>query len=300
MELYYVIAITDRDDAETLNGIYQQTGIPLVLTMLGKGTAKSEHLSIYGLDATEKAVVSAVATGEQARQAFKLAKRKLMIDIPGNGVMMSVPLKSVAGSKTLTYLTENAEIGGKPSMEFAHELIVVILNEGYSDYVMEAARSAGAGGGTVLHAKGTGRAKSETFFGVSLAQEKDVVYIVAHADEKAAIMRAINEQTGPGTKPGAICFSLPISAVAGLREREREDDRRGNGVRPWEEMGRFAVPGCERIGERLSAAGDEPPGEGGASFGNAGAISASSIVPLSDSRSMRWAHNSAFSFPKVR
>ena len=222
MELYYVIAITDRDDAETLTGIYKQTGIPLVLTKLGMGTAKSEHLSIYGLDATQKAVVSAIATGEQARQAFKLAKRKLMIDIPGNGVMMSVPLKSVAGSKTLTYLTENAEIGGKPSMEFAHELIVVILNEGYSDYVMEAARSAGAGGGTVLHAKGTGRAKSETFFGVSLAQEKDVVYIVAHADEKAAIMRAINEQTGPGTKPGAICFSLPISAVAGLREREEQ------------------------------------------------------------------------------
>ena len=133
MELYYVIAITDRDDAETLNGIYKQTGIPLVLTKLGMGTAKSEHLSIYGLDATQKAVVSAIATADQARQAFKLAKRKLMIDIPGNGVMLSVPLKSVAGSKTLTYLTENAEIGGKPSMEFAHELIGVILNEGYSD-----------------------------------------------------------------------------------------------------------------------------------------------------------------------
>ena len=58
MELYYVIAITDRDDAETLNGIYKQTGIPLVLTKLGMGTAKSEHLSIYGLDATQKAVVS--------------------------------------------------------------------------------------------------------------------------------------------------------------------------------------------------------------------------------------------------
>ena len=62
MELYYVIAITDRDDAETLNGIYKQTGIPLVLTKLGMGTAQSEHLSIYGLDATQKAVVSAIAT----------------------------------------------------------------------------------------------------------------------------------------------------------------------------------------------------------------------------------------------
>lgn len=69
--------------------------------------------------------------------------------------MLAVPLKSVAGARTLAYLTDNREMGGKPSMEFAHELIVVILNEGYSDFVMDAARSAGAGGGTVLHAKGT-------------------------------------------------------------------------------------------------------------------------------------------------
>ena len=76
--------------------------------------------------------------------------------------------------------------------------------------------------GTVLHAKGTGSRRGEKFFGVSLADEKDMVYIIAHADEKAAIMRAINENAGPGTKAGAICFSLPVSSVAGLRERDEE------------------------------------------------------------------------------
>ena len=78
MELYYVIAITDRDDAETLNGIYKQTGIPLVLTKLGMGTAKSEHLSIYGLDATQKAVVSAIATADprQRRDDVRAAQER--------------------------------------------------------------------------------------------------------------------------------------------------------------------------------------------------------------------------------
>ena len=61
-------------------------------------------------------------------------------------------------------------------MDFSHELIMAIMNEGYSDTVMDAARSAGAGGGTVLHAKGTGRARAEKFFGVSLADEKDRTY----------------------------------------------------------------------------------------------------------------------------
>ena len=134
--------------------------------------------------------------------------------------MLTVPLKSVAGGKTLAYLTDSQKTGGKPSMEFKHELIVVILNEGYSDFVMDAARAAGAGGGTVLHAKGTGSRRAEKFFGVSLAEEKDLIYIVAHSDEKAAIMSAISEKAGPGTKAGAICFSLPISSVAGLRARD--------------------------------------------------------------------------------
>ncbi len=223
MELYYLITIAERERAEQLSGIYQAAGAGLVLTKLGQGTATSEQLERFGLDATAKAIVSAVADAEQTRQIFKAAKRKLFIDIPGNGVMMAVPLKSVAGGRTLGYLTDSTQTGGKPAMDFSHELIMVIMNEGYSDTVMDAARGAGAGGGTVLHAKGTGRARSERFFGVSLADEKDVVYIVAHADEKKAIMQAIAEQAGPGTRAGAICFSLPISSVAGLRERESAD-----------------------------------------------------------------------------
>lgn len=220
MELYYVIAITDRDRSESMSALYRSAGLHMILTMLGRGTATSEHLSVYGLDATDKAIISAVASAEEAAQLLKAAKRKLFIDIPGNGLMLTVPLKSVAGGKTLAYLTDRLKTGGKPSMEFGHELIIVVLNEGYSDFVMDAARSAGAGGGTVLHAKGTGSNRAEKFFGVSLADEKDVVYIVAYSDEKAAIMRSINEKAGPGSKAGAICFSLPISSVAGLRARD--------------------------------------------------------------------------------
>ncbi len=220
MELYYIIAITDHDRGEAMHSLYSAAGLHMVLSMPARGTAKSEHLAVYGLDATEKYVVSAVASAQEAEALIKSAKRKLFIDIPGNGVMLTVPLKSVAGGKTLAYLTDNQKTGGAPSMEFEHELIIVILNEGYSDFVMDAARGAGAGGGTVLHAKGTGGTRGEKFFSVSLADEKDMIYIIAHRDEKAAIMRSINEQAGPGTKAGAICFSLPISSVAGLRARE--------------------------------------------------------------------------------
>lgn len=218
MELYYVIAITDRDKGEIMSSLYRSAGLHMILTKLGQGTATDEHLAVYGLDATDKAVISAVANAEETAQILRAAKRKLFIDIPGNGVMLTVPLKSVAGGRTLAFLNDTKKVGGKPSMEFDHELIIAILNEGYSDFVMDAARAAGAGGGTVLHAKGSGSSRGEKFFGVNLADEKDVIYIVARSSEKAAIMRSINENAGPGTKAGTVCFSLPVSSVEGLRK----------------------------------------------------------------------------------
>lgn len=221
MELNFVVAITDREKRNDMTKLCEACELPVALTWLGKGTATNEHLSLYGLSPTEKAIIGTVAGAEATKKLFKLAKQKMYFDIPGNGLMISIPIKSVGGGKTLALLTDNKNVGGSiPDMKFNHELIIVILNEGYSDDVMDAARSVGAAGGTVLHAKGTGAQRAEKFFGVSLAAEKDIIYIVSRSEQKAEIMRAINSQCGPGTNPGAICFSLPISAVVGLRVLE--------------------------------------------------------------------------------
>ncbi|MBE5794667.1 MAG: P-II family nitrogen regulator [Clostridiales bacterium] len=225
MELNFVLTIVDRERAQTMETICQNLKLPLALTMLCQGTATSEHLSLYGLAQKEKALISTVADRDQTRKLMRAAKLRLFIDIPGNGIMMSVPIKSVGGGRTMAYLTDNkTPTGEKPSMVFSHELIYVILNEGASDQVMHAARSAGATGGTVLLGKGTGSRETGKFLGISLASEKDVVLIVAEAGKKAAIMKAIVEQAGPGTDAGAICFSLPVSQVAGLRQVEANDE----------------------------------------------------------------------------
>ena len=113
--------------------------------------------------------------------------------------------------------------GAVPELKFEHELVLAVINEGHTDPVMDAARSAGAAGGTVLHAKGTGGKLSEKFLGVSLADEKELIMIVARSSEKAGIMRAIAAQCGPDTPAGAVAFSLPISAVAGLRAFDEEE-----------------------------------------------------------------------------
>lgn len=87
---------------------------------------------------------------------------------------------------------------------------------------MDAARSAKAPGGTVIHAKGTGAEHAKKFLGISLAEEKELIFTMVRSGQKNEIMRAIMEQSGPGTPAGGITFSLPVTATAGLRVPEPE------------------------------------------------------------------------------
>lgn len=223
MILDMVMAIVDRDKAKLMAELFENHKLPMVLAVLGRGTATSEVLDLYGLEAKEKALLITVAGADMTKQLIRAAKHKLFIDVPGNGIMMAIPLKSVGGGKTLAFLSGGAAPDkAVPEMKFDHELIMAVINEGHTDPVMDAARSAGAAGGTVLHAKGTGGKLSEKFLGVSLADEKEVVLIVSKAGEKTAIMRAISNQCGVDTPSGAITFSLPISSVAGLRVLDDE------------------------------------------------------------------------------
>jgi nitrogen regulatory protein PII len=219
MELYQLLAVVDRETEPRLEGVFTSAGTVVGLSQPASGTAGSEILKRFGLASTEKRIVMTVATGAQQRMIFQMARKLLYLDIPGNGILAAIPIKAVAGRQTLSYLTDSEITGGTPSMDFEYELIVVVINAGYADTVMDAAREAGAGGGTVLHAKGTGSMRGEKFYNMRFADEKDMVYIVAYKSEKAAVMKAVNQKAGPDTEARGICFSLPISSVMGLRSR---------------------------------------------------------------------------------
>ena len=221
MDISLVITIHDRIELYDLMMFYERKNVAPVITMLGRGTATQNQLSILGLEPVQKALIAGVISGKEMPEFFKEAKKEFMIDVPGNGIMMTVPLKSVSGGRTLAYMTNQREMNKEvPSMEFNYELIVIIANSGHIDDVMDVARTAGADGGTVIHAKGTGAKYSDRFFGVSLADEKEVIFIAETKAKKAAIMKAVAEKMGPATPAGAICFSLPVSEIAGLRMLE--------------------------------------------------------------------------------
>ena len=95
-------------------------------------------------------------------------------------------------------------------------LIVAVANEGRTDTVMNAARAAGAAGGTVIHGKGTASEEAAHFFNISIASEKEMIFIVSKKEQKIQIMRSVLEKAGPGTEAGAVLFSLPVTSVEGF------------------------------------------------------------------------------------
>ena len=105
-----------------------------------------------------------------------------------------------------------------------HELIVAVCSQGCTDMVMNAARAAGARGGTVLHGKGTGAKGAPKFYNITIAQEKEMILIVAATSQKAAIMQSILKKAGPDSKAGTILFSLPTTQVAGFALLDNQDE----------------------------------------------------------------------------
>ena len=223
--MFFIIAIVSIGDMETLSGIAEHLKIPLVVSMPGRGTATKSMLEFLGIGgAREWRVVLMVATYDKCNRLVAAMRRIMYIDIPNNGVVMTVPVKSVGGGKFVSYLSgEQQSPKYTPSQNYEYELVIVIANEGYTDMVMDAARKGGATGGTVLHGKGTGYETAQRFYQMSIAQEKEMVLIVAPAEKKASIMREILHNAGPETEAGSLVFSLPVDTAAGFGRRDEEE-----------------------------------------------------------------------------
>ena len=102
-------------------------------------------------------------------------------------------------------------------MEKEFLLIVTIVDQGFTDLVMNAAREKGARGGTVLNARGTSNKEIEEKFKIVISSEKEVVLILAEKNQADEILKSINEAAGLHTKGRGIAFALPVEDVAGLK-----------------------------------------------------------------------------------
>ena len=216
--LYWLVTITDRRSTDAFLALYESYGVRVSLRTVGAGTAVQEMLATLGLEKSEKAVLFAIITADTWPKIQKALRRQMRIDVPGTGIAFIIPVSSMGGKRALQFLTEHqtfTRMEESTLKDTHYELLLVIANQGYTGSIMDAARAEGAGGGTVLHAKGTGMEGAARFLGVDLVNEKEMVFIVARSSEKNKIMKAI--MAGADPKAGAIVFSLPVTDTAGRR-----------------------------------------------------------------------------------
>ena len=97
-----------------------------------------------------------------------------------------------------------------------YEVVLCIVNAGYSDVVMDAAREVGARGGTVIHARGTANKEAEQYFQITIQPDKEIVMILVPADIKDKVLHALYNSVGLKTAGQGIAFSMAVSNVVGI------------------------------------------------------------------------------------
>ena len=106
------------------------------------------------------------------------------------------------------------------------KLIIAAVKPNITDHIVDAAKTAGATGATIIPGRGTGVHEAKTFFGLSLEAQTDLVLFLIGAQRVDAVLRKIVEE-GEFHKPGAgIAFVLPVDGVAGLESQIQEQRKK--------------------------------------------------------------------------
>ena len=229
--IQWIAAIVDRKKGEAAAEIFREMGAEVLTVIRGHGTASSRIMDCLGLDEPEKEIVTGIAGPGAAPGLFNALKSRLNFSRPGKGIAFAVPLSGVSaaisGRLDLQAPAPKSNIAPNhpkedPAMSnpTAYELIAAVIDDGLSNTVMDAARLAGCRGGTLVKARETGGAASRTLFGLTMAEEREILFILVPSADKKTVMNAISQTILRETGEHGTVFSMPVDAVAGLVPEE--------------------------------------------------------------------------------
>ena len=217
--IYLFLTIIKKSDEKEFVEFFLRKNVCPVYSSLCRGSTTSETLDLLGLEHSEKVLMQALVSTSKMYELKNALTYEMKIDLPDRGIALAIPLTSIASKRVLDHIlaeqstAEENHITTERKIEM--ELIVTICIKGNSNAIMQLAKEAGAAGGTIMKAKGTA-SESDKFFGVTLSDEKEIIYIVAKKETKPDIMKAIASYTNDfGTHP--LVFSLPVTETAGFR-----------------------------------------------------------------------------------
>ncbi|MBQ2726633.1 MAG: hypothetical protein IJF78_13085 [Clostridia bacterium] len=207
-------AITERGYGRELVTWMSQRGLGYQLRFVGQGTASSEMMDILGLGSSDKDIV--ISMGKQsAVEAVASAYMDNMNSLRrGRGIMMLLSPNAISNVAAAILAMQNIQVTEEDNEpmknEHKYSLILIAVNQGYTDAVMQSARQAGATGGTIIRARLASDETAEQFHGFNLQSEKEIVMILAADTIKDSIMNAVNAEFGLKSEAQGMVLSLPV------------------------------------------------------------------------------------------
>lgn len=212
-----MMTIVNRGDGIALSRLYEQNGVPLHLQIAAEGTATSEILSMLGLTHKEKDLLLSFAPEKSIENLLALLSDDYRGILSVRGLAFSMRLQALSAAVDAALRGENTIKGGTTMVsDKSFSLILVAVNQGCTDLVMQTACKAGATGGTVVRGRWVGADHLEQFHGITIQDEKEVLAIVSSQEKRDAIMNAINESHGFRTEQQAVLCSVPLDHLVRL------------------------------------------------------------------------------------
>jgi nitrogen regulatory protein PII len=227
-----IIFIIDWTKTNMISSVFVEEKVRFHFITRGRGTASSEVLDLLGIGVSEKAVVLCLEQEVMVPVLLKEVRKKIGLHSPGAGIAFTVPLSGINNPILKVFkesIHKNEKLAAEKAnphperrrgeimdTEIKNDLIISIINQGYSDEFMATAKEAGATGGTVLNARALAHEGAIKFFGVSVQDEKEIIIILTNREKKVPIMQAISRAHGMDSKAEGIVFSLPVDSVMGL------------------------------------------------------------------------------------
>ncbi len=197
---YQINTIVNHGIGEKLAAQTREAGARGGTILVGRGSAHQGLLRLLALSDVEKDILVTLVTAEEYESVWAALCTSQLFTKKNRGICYTIPLHG----------------GSHMNERTTHELITIISNRGYADDIMDAARKAGARGGTIVHARGTGTTGDAKFFGVTIVPEKEEILILAETSTVPAIEQAI--QSLPCLKEAGmgILFTTPVSRFSVL------------------------------------------------------------------------------------
>ena len=181
---------------------------------LCKGTAGGDLLRYLGLIESSKEIVQIIAGKAIIRSVLKVLKEELHLDKPNHGIAFSTTVTAIAGSRNCQ---SQEEIQDEEERSMFHA-ITTIVPKGNAEIVIDAAVKAGAKGGTIINARGSGVHETKKLFNMEIEPEKEVVLIIVSADMTDAIVEAIRKDARLDEPGMGILFIQDVNCVYGMMQ----------------------------------------------------------------------------------